>query len=314
MRRDDDVRHGPERRRCGQRFLHCHVKGGTADALLLECGCDDRLVHDLAARDVHEVGGRLHSSDLRPRDEVRRLGRQRTGEHDEVGFGQLAHQRAVGDDLVSSASTGRRVAARCDHLHAEGLAQCSEPLADASCTDDEHGLALDLVLADGAVALHAAPGLRGLCIAQEMELAREGQHERDGVLGDGIGVDAMAARKADAVLLQDLAIVLVRAGADGLDELQARVLRRELVLPHHGDGEHVGVRQLRDQLVVVARDLEGHAGLACRERLGELVGDVREEDVRILAGGEGGHVVSLVGLMTNRHNRTGASGDAPVRL
>ena len=59
------------------------------------------------------------------------------------------------------------------------------------------------------------------------------------------GVDAGGVGEADAVRAEHVLVVLVDAGADRLDELEPLGLRHQLVLPHHRDDHHVGLRQLR---------------------------------------------------------------------
>ena len=52
-----------------------------------------RLVHDRAARDVDQVGSRLHQRELRRADQVVRLVGQQAGDDDEVGFAQQLVER-----------------------------------------------------------------------------------------------------------------------------------------------------------------------------------------------------------------------------
>ena len=72
----------------------------------------------------------------------------------------------------------------------------------------------------------------------------ERQDQRHGVLGHGLRVDASGAGEPDCPLAQQCFVVVVGAGADRLDEPELARAAGKLVLPQHGDDQHVGLRQV----------------------------------------------------------------------
>ena len=139
--------------------------------------------------------------------------------------------------------------------HAEGARHPRQPRADAPEPDDQQGLAGELVLALRQVGDHAAPVPPGLVVAGEVQLPRQRQDQRHGVLRHRLGVDALRAGEPDAGGGERVAIVLVGAGADRLDEGEPRRARDELVAPHHRHAQHVEFAEPRVKLVEGA-DLE----------------------------------------------------------
>ncbi len=127
--------------------------------------------------------------------------------------------------------------------------------------DDQQRLAAQLVLALRQVRDHAAPVVLDLVVAREMQLARHRQDQRHRMLGDRARIHALRAREADVGGLERLARILVRAGADRLDELELRGARDQVVAPHHRDADHVGVA--RSSRSALPASSPGNAGCRC---------------------------------------------------
>src|SRR5712671_5989401 len=94
--------------------------------------------------------------------------------------------------------------------------------ADAAEADDQQRLAAEFVLALADIRDHAAPVVLDLIVARNMKLTRHGEDQRHRVLGNGARVDAVRASKTYACGLQAVALVLVGARRNRLDELELR--------------------------------------------------------------------------------------------
>ena len=139
---------------------------------------------------------------------------------------------------------------------------------------------------------HAAPVLFVLVVARFGQAAVQGQDQRHGVLGDRLRVHAGGAGEADAVRAQHVLVVHVDAGADRLDELELLGDARQLVLPQHGDHEHIRFRQLPEQLFRRAHLDVGDARIAQREALGQAVGAMGKANLEAVFGGQ--HLASIL--------------------
>ena len=107
-----------------------------------------------------------------------------------------------------------------------------------------------------------------------MELARQRQDQRHGVLRHGFRVDALRTCEPDAGGGERVARILVGAGADRLDEGEPRGARDELVAPQHRDAEDVEFAEPRRELVEAAHlempDVAPTQGKALRHAIGDV--------------------------------------------
>ena len=78
-----------------------------------------------------------------------------------------------------------------------------------------------------------------------MELTRKAQHQRQRMFGDSALVDALRAREPHAGRCEARLVVLVDAGADRLDEAQARRVAEKIVAPEPGDDKNICVDDAR---------------------------------------------------------------------
>jgi hypothetical protein len=116
-------------------------------------------------------------------------------------------------------------------------------------------------------------------VAPGVDTPLEGEDQRHGVLRHRVGIDAGGVGEADVVRAQHLLVVLIDAGADRLDELEALGGGRHLVLPHHGDHHHVGLGDPRGHVLGLPHLEMGDAGVARRKAAGHLVGAMGKADV-----------------------------------
>ena len=140
MRRDQHIRQRPERMIRWQRFLHRHVQTGARNLARLQCFDQCRLVDHLAARDVDDIGGRLHRADHRAAQNLLRLGVGNRGEADDVGFRGGGLQLAAWTDAVDIRNGVGR-AGNPGHRHVEGFGLARDLLADGAETDQHQMLA-----------------------------------------------------------------------------------------------------------------------------------------------------------------------------
>ena len=94
------------------------------------------------------------------------------------------------------------------------------------------------------------------------------------------------ARKADAGGLERLALILVGAGADRLDELELRRARDQVVAPHPGNADHVGIRDAHGELLGRVHLEMPDAGVARRKALGHAVGHMGKADGEVVLSAE----------------------------
>jgi hypothetical protein len=150
-----------------------------------------------------------------------------------------------------------------------------------------------------------APLALALVVARHRQLARERQDQRHGVLGHRTLVRALRAGDADAGPAEQVARVLVGAGADRLDEGEPRRELDEVVAPEAGDAQHVGVADARLQLVDAAHLERADARVAEEEALLQPVGGVGEADGEVFSSRQGpAHGLSIP---TTRRNACGCA-------
>src|SRR6185436_14616375 len=121
----------------------------------------------------------------------------------------------------------RRVAARTprQHLHAQAAAKLGDPRAYAAGSEHTQRLAIELGqhVARPAAVAHVAVDLR--------DPARDGEHERDGVLGDRIGVGPGRIADGNPVTIRRRKVDVVGAHAPDRNHPEIRAL------PEYGGGE-----------------------------------------------------------------------------
>jgi hypothetical protein len=203
VRRDDDVL---ERQQLlvGGRLGDENVEPSAGDLARDERLVEGVFVDEAAARDVDDVGGRLHELELIGRDHAGRLGRLRHVDGDEVGLlQQLVERDELHAELLGA---GRRdVGVVGDDVDAERLQTRRDERADAAEADDAERLLIEL----GARVLRALPlplrqrGVRGGNVAGEAQDVADGQfggrddvgcrgvHDHDTGRGRGLDVDVV---------------------------------------------------------------------------------------------------------------------------
>ena len=115
----------------------------------------------------------------------------------------------------------------------------------------------------------------GCRVLGEAALQRKDQRHR--MLRDGIGVDAGSTGEADAVRAQDVAVVLVDAGADRLDELELLAMSTCSFFHSMETTSTSASGSCRAQLSG-ERTSRGDAGIAPREPLGDAIGAMGKAD------------------------------------
>jgi hypothetical protein len=206
------------------------------------------------------------------------LRRQRTGERHDVGLRQKLGQPVMCVDGVRSLGARVRIATRCDHAHVESPSEPRQARANAADPHDQQGFTVELVFACGDFRDHATPHFGGLVVATRMQLPLQRQDQRHGMLRDSLGIHPRGACQAYAALANEIAVVLIETGADRLDELQITRDGDELVAPHHGDDDDMGLGNACLEFVERVHLEVGDARTALGEPLGHAVGRVGETD------------------------------------
>ena len=205
----------------GRRLDARHVETGAAEAAVGQCSQQGLLVHQTAAADVDQQGTRLHQPQLPLADEVAGIGGERAVQADDVGaLQQLVQRQSI---LVVA---GADLALGVTHLHADPPGPLAEGLTERPLADDAEPLAVqirDVVIEEAELAaLLPAPLQQRLAPAEEV--ARQGQHQRHGVLrhrGARVVADVADADVGGAARLQ---IHVVAAGGRQRDESELRQL------------------------------------------------------------------------------------------
>ena len=130
--RGDHVGAGGEMRRGHLVGCAAYVQSSAGDALLIEGGCERRLVDEVAAREVDEERVGAHEPQLRRADQVLGLlGGHRQRQH-EIG----ALQQLVELHLLDLAMLDHDVRVAHQHLHAERQRQLADAAAEGTVADD----------------------------------------------------------------------------------------------------------------------------------------------------------------------------------
>ena len=137
-------------------------------------------------------------------------------------------KRAKRTPSASSWSSVSRSDVVVADVHVEALHAARDLLADVAEADDAEPLALHLVGADGGE-VGGAPLAGDDVVVVVHELLEHGEHEHDGVLGDGDGVGAAVVGDGHLGLARGLDVDPVVAGAGQLHQLQLGRGAEELV-------------------------------------------------------------------------------------
>ena len=258
----------------GGRLLLEHVEGRAGHLAALDGRRERRLVDDPAARAVDDAHAAPHARERARADEPARLRRERGVDGDEVG----ARVELVERDQLDAQARGDLVGDEGvvgDHLHAQPEGPLGDDGADVAEADDAEHLVAHLgaepLLPLPAPRAHAGRGLR--------DVARQGEQQRDRVLGGGDVGSAGRVHDHDALLGGGIDVDVVDADARPADHAQ-RVRPREHVggdLGAAADDEGVEaahrVPQLRRRETGARLDLELRLLAEPRQPLGaERVG------------------------------------------
>jgi hypothetical protein len=223
--------HYPKRRASRQRLFHCYIDAGAGDTTGGERLSEPCLVDDPPASHVDEIGGGLHATERLGVDEPLGLLGQRTGQRNNISFGQQGLELAHGMHRICRAATRGRIAPQPDDAHIEGFGELGEASANLPQADDRERLAAELILPLRGIADHAAPDVLCLVVTCLGKPAAQCEDQGHRVLGDRSAVDAARAGKADVALRQLFVGELVSAGADRLDEAEV-LARSRRPFPH----------------------------------------------------------------------------------
>ncbi len=228
------------------------------------------MIDHLAARNIDQQRPRLERGQRGSADQAFGFGRQRASQRHDIGLRERLAKVGLGDDLIGDLGLGPCRAAHADHPHVERLRQGSEAHADAAEADNDQRLAAELLLAQRAIADHAAPLPRLLVIARLMKLTRKGENERHGMFRHRAFVGALSVGQSNAMLGEQRPVILIRAGAEGLNEAKLGRTCQQRVAPQAGQDEHIGFMRAsfevfqRPHLKVRDAGLPGGEFLRCR--------------------------------------------------
>src|SRR5581483_2131754 len=283
MRGDDDLRvteHGlrPERvavaPRPAFRLVRKDVERGAGDVAGIDRAHERVVVDELAAGGVDDAQARLRGGHLALADHVPRLRGERGVQRQEVRALDDGGD-AIGElDAEHGGALGRDERVVGDDAHVEPFAAARDLRANLAEADDAQRLAAQLD-ADEAGAVPLAGPERGIGVR---DVAREREHERDGVLGGG---DRVPERRIDddhAALGRRGEVDIVDADAGTADDVQLlrcrEDLARHLRLAAH-DERLVGTDG-GDQVLGGQAGADVDLGLAAQEGdavFGDRVGD-----------------------------------------
>ena len=146
------------------------------------------LVDQAAPGAVDDADAGLHPRQRLRADQVAGLGRERRVQRDVVAPPPEVVERRDGLDPELRRPLGRQEGVEPDHLHVEPLRPPGDGQAHPAQADDPQRLAAEL----GAGELVAVPAPRLQAVVGLRDVARQGQHQRQGVLG---GRDRVAPRR-----------------------------------------------------------------------------------------------------------------------
>ena len=215
----------------------------AADAAVAQRVHQRRLVHEAAARKVHDAHALAADGQAAGADHAAGLLVERHVQGDEVALGEQRVQRVFPLDLLRQLPRvldgDHRVVA--DDVHAQMHGGIGHQHADGAQTDHAQRLAAQLRADEGLLALLHGLFHRGALALERArpldaahDVAAGEQHAGQYHLGDGVGVRARRVEHADALLAARVHrnVVVARAGAG---DAQHAVVNRRLV---HGGGAH----------------------------------------------------------------------------
>ena len=126
----------PEAAPCGQRLLLEYVQHRMRRAAPVERSQQRPLVHQPAARDIHQHGAGLHRVEEIRIDHAARLVRQRRGQHDDIGFRQCAGKARRLDHGIGRL-VSRGATAHAGHMRVEASRAPGHRTADMAHADHQ---------------------------------------------------------------------------------------------------------------------------------------------------------------------------------
>ena len=226
--------------------IACSVKGSegktssAAPASLptLEPRLDRVEVDELAAGAVDYPGAVLHRGDRVGVDQADRLRGLRRVQGDDVGAAEQVLEALGPLDPELAEALGRDELVEGDDLHVEALGALGDELADAAEADHPEGLAVEL----GALELGPLPGAAGERAVRLGDVAAEGEHQGQGVLGGGDRVRFGRVGDDHAAAGGSRDVDVVDAGSGPADHLEPLAALDQL-------GGHLGRRADQDRVV-----------------------------------------------------------------
>ena len=182
MRRHYDLRM-LQQRAAFRRFLREHVQRHAAQPPRLQPGQQRRLVHQLAPRHVDNPRPRLDAVNLPPGDHIAGAVGERRMQGHEIGLGQqLIQRQQLHPDAPGVIRGHERIIPR--QPHPEPLSAAGHFGAHPPQAADAQGFIAHFHAHKGAAPPLAAPQR----LVGAGDVAGQGQHQRDGMLGGGHGV------------------------------------------------------------------------------------------------------------------------------
>ena len=226
--------------------IGCSVKGSegkTSSAapasLPLSSPASDRVeVDQLAAGAVDDPGAVLHRGDRVGVDQADRLRRLRRVQGDDVGAAEQVLEVLGPLDAELAEALGGDELVEGDDLHLEALGALGDELADAAEADHAEGLAVEL----GALELGPLPGAAGQRAVRLRDVAAEGEHQGQRVLGGGDRVRFGRVGDDHAAAGGGRDVDVVDAGSGAADHLEPLAALDQL-------GGHLGRRADQDRVV-----------------------------------------------------------------
>ncbi len=216
MRRDDDVVVALEQRVVGDRLGREDVERRAGDLAGVERVLERLVDQQLAAGAVDDPHAVAHLRERLGVQPAARLGRLRQVDGDEVGLAVDVAARLGLLDAELAEALGGDERVEGEHAHAEALGAGGDELADAAEAEDAERLLVDLDAAE----LRALPLAGGEAGVRLRDVARQRQHQRDGVLRGGDDVRLRRVGDDDPALGGRLDVDVVDPDAGAADDLE----------------------------------------------------------------------------------------------
>ena len=259
VRGDHDVLVAVEQRVVGDRLGREDVERGAGDLAGVQRVLERLVDEQLAAGAVDDADAVLHLRERLGVEPAARLGRLGQVDGDEVGLAVDVGARLGLVDAELAEALGGHERVEREHAHAEALRAGGDELADAAEAEDPERLLVDLDAAE----LRALPLAGGEAGVRLRDVARQREHQRDGVLRRGDDVRLRRVGDDDAALGGRLDVDVVDPDAGAADHAQvvraADQVRRQLGRRADEDPV-VAADPLRELLVrPVDADVDGEA-------------------------------------------------------